>query len=217
MDDQWEIDGPAYSNCVCDWGCPCQFNAPSTYGRCEAIVAGRIDAGHFNQTRLDGLSWVLLAAWPGEIKDGGGTQQVIIDVRADEAQREGLRKILHGESTEPGATHFFVYNAMCETVLETLYLPIELTIDLSAGTADLTVEGIVSSTGRPIINSFTGKEVQAGIHRPDGFEYRYARMGNGNATAEGAIELDFKDSYAHYNRLYMNQDGVIDHPVPSFT
>jgi len=216
VDDRWEIDGPSYSNCVCDWGCPCQFNATSTHGRCEAIVAGRIDSGHFNDTRLDGLAWVLLAKWPGEIKEGGGTQQVIIDVRADEAQREGLRKILHGESTEPGSTHFFVYNAMCSTVLDTLFLPIQFEIDLAARTVDLTVEDMVTSSGRPIINAFTGNEVKAGIHRPDGFEYRYAAMGNGNGSATGEIELDFHDTYAAFNRLYMNQDGVIDHAAPSF-
>jgi hypothetical protein len=104
---------------------------------------------------------------------------------------------------------------MSETVLEPLYLPIDLSIDLEARTADLAVEGVVTSTGRPIVNAFTGNDVQAGIHRPDGIEYRYARMGNGNAAATGAIDLDFKDTYAHFNRLYMNQDGVIDHRVPS--
>lgn len=215
MDDQWQIDGPSYSNCVCDWGCPCQFNAPSTRGRCEAIVAGRIDSGYFNDTLLDGLNWVLVAKWPGEIKDGGGIQQVIIDARADESQREGLRKILHGESTEPGATHFFVYNAMSSTVLDTLYLPIHFEIDLTARTADLAVEGVATSSGRPIINAFTGNEVKAGIHRPDGFEYRYAAMGNGNGSSTGEIELDFHDSYAHFSRLYMNQDGVIEHATPA--
>ena len=35
----------------------------------------------------------------------------IIDERADGSQHEALRKIVHGDSTEPGATHFFVYKA----------------------------------------------------------------------------------------------------------
>lgn len=215
MEDSWQIDGPSYNNCVCDWGCPCQFNAPSTHGRCEAIVSGRIDSGYFNQTSLDGLKWVLLVAWPGEIADGGGTQQAIIDESADAEQRAALEKILHGESTEPGANHFYVYNAMSSTVLETLFLPISLEIDMDALVADLRVEGIVTSEGRPIINRFTGNEVKAGIHRPDGFEYRYAAMGNGNGSATGEIKLDFHDTYAHFNRLYMNQDGVIDHAAPA--
>jgi hypothetical protein len=84
-------------------------------------VTGHIEEGAFNETTLDGLDWALLLYWPGEIAQGNGTQQAIIDQRADPAQREGLRKILHGESTAPGATHFFVYNSTVVTVLDTLY------------------------------------------------------------------------------------------------
>ena len=68
----------------------------------------------------------MLLSWPGEIAQGNGTQQAIIDERADPSQREGLRKILHGESTAPGATHFFVYSSVMSTVLDTLFEPIEL-------------------------------------------------------------------------------------------
>ncbi|MGA9357112.1 MAG: DUF1326 domain-containing protein [Mycobacterium sp.] len=89
------------------WGCPCQFGAKSTHGRCEAFMCGHIEQGNFNETKLDGLDWAVLMSWPGEVVEGNGTQQVIIDERADPPQREALRKILHGESTAPGATHFF--------------------------------------------------------------------------------------------------------------
>ena len=49
----------------------------------------------------------MLLRWPGEIAQGNGTQQVLIDSRADANPREALRKILHGESTVPGSTYFF--------------------------------------------------------------------------------------------------------------
>ena len=94
------------------------------------MVAGHIEEGNFNDTRLDGLDWALLLQWPGEIAQGNGTEQPIIDERADPAQREALRKILLGESTTPGATHFFVYNSTMSTVLPTLYAPIDLSIDV---------------------------------------------------------------------------------------
>ncbi len=111
MSDSWTIRGKEYTNCNCAWGCPCQFGSRTTYGHCETMDSGEIEEGHFNDTRLDGLNFLLLLQWPGEIAEGGGTQQIIIDERADSAQREALRKILHGESTAPGATHFFVYNS----------------------------------------------------------------------------------------------------------
>ena len=35
------------TTCNCAWGCPCQFNALPTHGRCEAMVAVRIREGHY--------------------------------------------------------------------------------------------------------------------------------------------------------------------------
>ena len=132
MADQWMIRGLQFANCNCAAGCPCQFNAPTTHGHCEAVEAGRIEEGHFNDTRLDGLAFVMLLQWPGEIADGNGREQIIIDERADSAQREALRKIVHGESTAPGATHFYVFNSTMSEVLETLYAPIDLEIDVAS-------------------------------------------------------------------------------------
>ena len=114
-------------------------------------MCGHIEEGNFNDTNLDGLDWAVLMYWPGEVAEGNGTQQVIIDERADPAQREALRKILHGESTTPGATHFFVYNSTMSTVLDTLYAPIELSIDVDQRMASLTIEGLVESRGTPLL------------------------------------------------------------------
>ena len=110
MADQWTLHGVEFENCPCAWGCPCQFGAQPTYGRCEALMGGHIEEGNFNDTNLDGLDWAMLLSWPGPVPEGNGTQQAIIDERANPTQREALRKILHGESTTPGATVFFVYN-----------------------------------------------------------------------------------------------------------
>lgn len=209
MADRWMLRGVEYANCNCAWGCPCQFGAKTTYGHCEAVVTGHIEEGSFNETSLDGLDWALLLYWPGEIAEGNGKEQVIIDERADPAQREGLRKILHGESTAPGATHFFVYNSTMSTVLDTLYAPIDLSIDVEARTARVRIGDLVESVGAPIISRFSGEPVRSRINLPGGFEYTYAEMGNGNTTARGGIELDLKDSYGQFNVLHMNQDGVV--------
>ena len=128
MADRWMIRGTEFANCNCAWGCPCQFGALTTHGHCEAIVSGHIDEDFFNETRLDGLNWSLLVYWPGEIAQGNGQERAIIDERADADQREAPRKILHGESTTPGATHFFAYNSVVSTVHDPIYAPIDLSI-----------------------------------------------------------------------------------------
>ncbi|HLW93980.1 MAG TPA: DUF1326 domain-containing protein [Solirubrobacteraceae bacterium] len=209
MSDEWTVHGVEFATCNCDWGCPCQFGAPTTHGHCEAIVCGHIEHGQFNDTPLDGLDWALLVSWPGEIADGNGTQQAIISDQADPDQREALRKILHGESTTPGSTHFFVYNSTMTNVLETLYAPIELSIDVDERIADVRIDGLVESTGRPIINRFSGEAVRSRIDLPGGFEYTLAEMGNGNTRVRAGIELDLTNTYGQFNVLHMNQDGVI--------
>jgi hypothetical protein len=209
MADRWTLRGVEYANCNCAWGCPCQFGALTTHGHCEAVIAGHIEEGSFNETSLDGLDWALLVYWPGEIAEGNGKEQAIIDERADPAQREGLRKILHGESTTPGATHFFVYSSVVSTVLDTLYAPIDLSIDVEARMANLKIGDLVESVGAPIVSAFDGNPVRSGISLPNGFEYTYAEVGNGNTTARAGIELDLKDSYGQFNLLHMTQDGVV--------
>ena len=209
MADQWEIRGVEFGNCNCAWGCPCQFNAPSTHGFCEAILGGRIDEGHFNDTRLDGLKWALILKWPGEIADGNGREQAIIDEGADAAQRDALEKILLGQSTAPGATHFYVYNSTMSEVLETLVAPIEFAIDIEARTAKLVIPGLIESTGSPIVDPNSGEEFRARINLPNGFEYSIAEMGTASSKVTAGIELMLSDSYGQWNETHMNQDGVI--------
>ncbi|MCH8227849.1 MAG: DUF1326 domain-containing protein [Proteobacteria bacterium] len=191
MADKWMIRGVEYTNCNCAYGCPCQFNSPTTHGKCEAAVGGQIEEGYFNDTRLDGLKWAMLLKWPGEIAEGNGTQQAFIDERADDAQREALRKILYGESTAPGATHFFVFNSTMSDVRDPQFVSIDLSVDVDARQAKLKIAGIVDSTGTPMINPFSGEPSRARINLPDGFEYTIAEVGSGKTKSQVAgLELD---------------------------
>ena len=209
MADQWAFRGVEFGNCNCDYGCPCQFNAPTTHGNCEGVLCGHIEEGHFGDVRLDGLDWAMLFWWPGEVAEGNGHIQVVIDEKADADQREGLGQILSGESTTPGATHFFVYNSMASEVFDTLYAPIDLELDVDAREARLSVAGVVESTGSPIINPNSGEPYRARINLPDGFEYTFAEVGSGSSKLTSTIELVLTDSYGQFNILHMNQDGVI--------
>jgi len=203
------IRGVEYSNCNCDWGCPCQFNAPSTHGRCEAIAGGRIDEGYHGETRLDGLNWAFVIWWPGEISDGNGRMQAIVDARADDAQREAIRRILHGEDTTPGATGFWVYRSTVSEVLETLHLPIEVEVDIDARTARLVVPDVIESVGSPITDPNSGEPHRAQIRLPEGFEYTVAEMGSGSSKVTGALPMEFIDSYGQFNIMHITQDGVV--------
>ena len=173
------------------------------------MTAGRIDRGSFNGVPLDGLTYVLLLQWPGEIADGKGKEQVIIDERADADQREAIRKITHGEATAPGATHFFVYNSTMSEVLETLYAPIELDIDVAARRASVRVPDLIESEATPIVDPNSGEEFRAGFSLPNGFQMTSAEIATGRTESKAGITLDLSGSHAHLADLHMNQDGVI--------
>jgi hypothetical protein len=184
MSDKWMLKGVEYGNCNCNYGCPCQFSSPTTHGHCEAVLCGIIEEGYFNDTKLDGLKWALLVKWPGEIAAGNGKEQAIIDESASEEQRAALAKILYGESTVPGTTHFFVYNSTMSDVRDPIFAPIEISIDVEARQGKLSIPGIVESTGTPMISPFSGEPARARINLPDGFEYTIAEMGSGKTKCD---------------------------------
>ena len=207
--DRWLLRGPQFGNCNCAYGCPCQFGSPTTNGFCQAFGAVQVTEGYFNDVRLEGLSFILVLQWPGEIAQGNGRCQAIVDERATAAQREALGRILRGESTSPGATHFYVFASTMRETLDTIYAPVECEIDVDKRTARVSVPGLVDSRGTPIIDAHSGQEFRAGISLPNGFEYTYAEMGSGTTSARAGLAFELKDSYGQFHELHMNQDGVI--------
>lgn len=46
----WQLNGNVLIACNCDWGCPCNFNAPPTHGDCEGGWIWSID-----ESEIDGI------------------------------------------------------------------------------------------------------------------------------------------------------------------
>jgi hypothetical protein len=204
------IDGDQFGSCNCAYSCPCQFGWPEpTTGDCQAIVTGHIDQGYYGDTRLDGLNWALLLKWPGPIPEGNGTQQAIVDERADDAQFDALNRILHGEDTDPGTTHFFVYNSTMSRVLDPVRAPIDFACDIEARTGRAASPGLFEVRGEPIVDEASGNEHRVRIDLPDGFEYRIAEIGRGYGKTSGELDIRTHNTYAQFNRLHLNQHGVV--------
>ena len=211
MADKWMVKSHTFGNCNCDANCGCQFNLPSTHGFCQFVEGGHIVEGHFNETSLAGLHWAFLIMWPGEIAEGGGKRQIIIDERADPAQRSALEKIVRGECCAPGSNHFFVFASLCNEFLDTLYLPIEYAIDIEKRTATLNVPGLIQGSGEPLINVFNGEPFHIALARPSGsFEFTYAEIGAGTAQVTGEMSMDLQGTYAQYCVHHYDQDGLVN-------
>ncbi|NIO38935.1 MAG: DUF1326 domain-containing protein, partial [Burkholderiales bacterium] len=67
-----------------------------------------------------------ICKFPGEIAEGNGKRQIVIDEMADEAQRVALETIVSGEACEPLTNHFSVFGSLCTEFFETLFMPIDL-------------------------------------------------------------------------------------------
>jgi len=205
----WYVEGIEFGSCNCVYSCPCQFEALPTHGNCCGFEVLRIERGHFGDIPLDGLKVALLYAWPGPIFEGKGEMQVIVDERANERQRDALMKIVHGEETDEGATHWWVYRSMTDTVHETLVKPIEFEVDLEARTARVAIPGVLESVGRPIVSPATGQQHRVRIDIPNGIEFERAEIGSATTSATTAIPLDLTDTYGQFNRLRHSGKGVV--------
>ncbi len=205
----WEMQGLEFANCNCALGCPCQFNALPTQGNCRAMGFAQIEKGRFADVPLDGLRWGILMAWPGAVHLGNGRLQTIIEERANPQQRKAIETITHGGETEPGSLIWQVFSTTITEFLQTLYKPIELTIDYPSRTARVKVPGVLDGIGESIRNPVTSAPHQVRVTMPTGFEFTESEFISGKAKATGPIELDLNGSHAHIARFHWSTNGVV--------
>ena len=191
----WRIVGEEVATCNCAWGCPCQFNALPTQGRCEALVGVRIREGHFGTTKLDGVTFVAAIWFPGAVHEGKGIERIAVDVNATPEQRAAVLDIVTGKA---GGMPWEIFSAVTETVLEPLFIPIEFESDREARVARLQAPGLGDFRVEPIRNPVTGEPHRALITLPEGFEYKQAEMGNAVSMQArvGDKILNNQNSYA---------------------
>ena len=118
---KWNLKGEVISGCNCDWGCPCNFDAPPTYGGCNGVYAFHIKEGSSNNTKLDGLTIGFAASTPAAVHLGNMTAYLILDERATPQQREALGTILSGKVGGP----FAVFAGLITKLIGPEFLPVE--------------------------------------------------------------------------------------------
>lgn len=169
----WRIVGDEIAACNCAWGCPCQFNALPTHGRCEGMAGGRVREGHYGSTTLDGVTFAVGFWFPGPVHEGQGIMQPIIDERASPGQRTAIFNIVSGKD---GGMPWEIFAAVTERFLDPLFGRIELEVNRETRVARLRAPGLGEFRCEPIRNPVTGEEHRAIIRLPGGFEYKEAEM-----------------------------------------
>jgi hypothetical protein len=122
---KWAIKGDALGSCSCDWGCPCNFDAPPTKGYCEGGYAFHINEGYMGDTRLDDLTIGFYAHSPAALHLGNVTGYLLVDERATPEQREAIGRIAAGEVGGP----FAVFRVLLVKVIGPEFVPVEWHFD----------------------------------------------------------------------------------------
>lgn len=95
---KWAMEADYLQACNCDYGCPCEFEAPPTKGFCEGIGAWRINEGNYGNVSLDGLGLGFALHSPEALHLGNITLALFVDETANEEQRNALVQIASGQA-----------------------------------------------------------------------------------------------------------------------
>lgn len=165
---KWELEADYLQACSCDYGCPCEFEAPPTMGYCEGLGAWRINRGRYGDVSLDGLGLGFAARWPAAIHLGNGTGVVFIDEKANAQQREALTQIASGQA---GGMPFEIIVTTLSKV-DIQFVPFQFNINGNQSSAKM--GSSVSMGFESIKNPVSGAEESIRIEHGTGFLFKGA-------------------------------------------
>lgn len=159
----WHLKGSIVEACNCDWGCPCNFNAPPTYVYCHGAYVWQIQEGYLGDVNLNGLCMGWVGESPGAMHLGHVTTQTIIDEQADADQRAALLGLLSGKFGGP----FEILTSVTEKELDPLIAPFETVID--GLSSQVRVPEILELELASIENPVTGEPEELKLVKKTGF------------------------------------------------
>jgi hypothetical protein len=95
---KWTLKGDWFDVCSCNIACPCEFAQIPTGGKCQGVLAYKINEGMFGDTDMSGLNVVGLIRFEGDLWAGETTATVglLVDDRATPEQLQGIQAIFGG-------------------------------------------------------------------------------------------------------------------------
>jgi hypothetical protein len=194
--ESWRLSGRVLVACNCDWGCPCNFNARPTTGKCEGGWTWHVDRGAYGTVTLDGLNFSVHAKWPGAIHEGNGEALILIDERADALQRKALEALLEGKIGGPWQILGWTW--------PTMHGPYPVSYDLAFDGVKTRMKcgEYVEIECGPIRNPVTGAESYPGVSLPQGIIFKNGDFGaTTRFRVANGIEYDHSGQYMALGRF----------------
>jgi len=187
-----QLKGNVLIACNCDWGCPCNFNARPSHGKCEGGWLWMIDRGEVNGVTVDGLGVALYANWPGAIHEGGGRAACYLDERSNDAQRSALTHLLQGDHGGPWGLFRKTYTLDGPE-------PARFEVDLAGHAARAKVGEFVELEVQPIRNPVTQAEAHPEVVLPEGLVVKHGHLAASKVfRVRGAVQYDHSGQYAAF-------------------
>jgi hypothetical protein len=190
MTQRWHLEGKVVVACNCDWGCPCNFNARPTTGKCEGGWTWHVENGSFDGVKLDGLSFSVYVNWPGAIHEGNGEALILIDNRADPTQRKAIEALIEGKSGGPWGILSWTWPKIHGPY------SVEYDIDWNGVNTRIRCGDYVQLECGPIRNPVTGAESHPGVVLPEGIILKHGDLGaTTRFTVSNGIRFDHSGKY----------------------
>lgn len=195
---KWNFEADYLQACNCDYGCPCEFSAPPTYGDCQGMGAWRINRGRFGDLSLDGLCLAFAAHWPKAIHEGNGTVCLFFEDKANPQQRDALLRIATGQE---GGLPFEIIATTFSKVLDPQYVPFHFKLD--GRNSSVKIGDAISMAVEPIKNPVTGEPESVRIEHGTGFIFKEAECVSAKEfrVSAGAISFTWPDRAAFVTKV----------------
>lgn len=191
MATSWNVKGTVFIACNCEYGCPCNFNAPPSHGNCEGGWTWHVSDGTFGDVSLAGLNFSVFVKWPGAIHQGNGEAVIFIDERADRRQRDALATLIKGEVGGPWGVLAWTW----PTIHGTRFVAYSIEENGINGRA--AVDGCFEMASTTIKNPVNGSEVHPAVLLPEGLIVKRADLGTSTAfRLDDVISMDHSGKYA---------------------
>ncbi len=161
-----QLAGTVLISCNCDYGCPCNFNALPTTGDCEGHWTWCVDSGRIDDVAMDGLNFSLCVDWPGAIHEGDGEALVLVDERADDAQRAAVSRLIAGELGGPWGVLAWTWPTLHGPI------PVPYELDIAGVRSRVKAGDKLELEMEPIKNAVTGAEITPGAVLPQGLIFK---------------------------------------------
>jgi len=190
-----QVKGDVLIACNCDWGCPCNFQAPPSKGHCEGGWVWMIEQGQVDGVDVNGLGVALFAKWPGAIHEGGGHAACYVDERANGVQRAALRKLLQGEIGGPWGIFSRTYD-----LAEPVVAP--FAVSLEAHGSKVKIGNFVELELQKMRNPVTQAEIHPEVVLPEGLVVKRGSLAASKVFRVGEnLTFDHSGQYAAFGRF----------------